>query len=297
MGSLKAWQADLMLLGVAFTWGTTFIVVKKALLGITPFAFMAVRFSIAFLFLLVLYKPSFTNPFKNKNKAQGLLSNATMRAGFSIGVFLFLGYGFQTLGLQYTSASNAGFITGLSVVLVPLLNIYFSRLWPKLSVILGALAATCGLALLTMDNGYALQKGDILVLLCAFSFALHIIFVGKYAPNHKSLELAILQIGVVAVLSAIISLFHPQEFFPSIWSKDIMIGLALTAIPATSLALLIQSSVQRYTSPARTAIIFAMEPVFAAAAAWYYGGEILQTQALWGAALVLVGIIITELHG
>ncbi len=283
MTKLAAWQADLLLLGVAATWGATFITVKNALSGISPFVFITMRFTLAFLFLLLLYRP------------KELLKRSNLRAGVMIGFFLFGGYALQTVGLQYTSAANAGFITGLSVVLVPILNIFISKKYPSFYVLGGALAASLGLALMTLDEHLIFHLGDLLILLCAVSFALHIITIGIFAPQQDTTVLTVTQIGLVAVLSSILTFFLPQENWQITWRKDLWLALGLTAIPATSLAILIQNRVQQYTSPARTAIIFATEPVFGAFFAWYSGGEILTTRALWGAALVLLGMLIAEL--
>ncbi|QNB47564.1 EamA family transporter [Thermanaerosceptrum fracticalcis] len=284
MTKLAPWQADLLLLGVAATWGATFITVKNALGGISPFVFITIRFTLAFLFLLLIYRPE-----------KELLKRRNLRAGVIIGLFLFGGYAFQTVGLQYTSAANAGFITGLSVVLVPLLSIFISKKYPNLYVLGGALAASLGLGLMTLDEHLSFHPGDLLILLCAVSFALHIITIGIFAPHQDTTILTVTQIGFVALLSLILTFFLPQETWQITWRKDLWIALGLTAIPATSLAILIQNRVQQYTSPARTAIIFATEPVFGAFFAWYFGGEILTGQAVWGAALVLTGMLLAEL--
>jgi len=286
MTHLKAWQADILLLTVAFIWGTTFVIVKNALQGITPFIFLAVRFLIAFVFLYVIYRPGFR-----------ILKKPILLAGSAIGVFLFAGYAFQTVGLQYTTASNTGFITGLSVILVPFFSIFITRQLPNFYVLSGALLAAGGLALLTLSPNLAFQKGDVLVFFCACSFALHIIFVGRYANQHDPTLLAMVQILLVGLLSTMMTVVSPQEGLPHSWTGELWWALGITAILATSLAFLIQNSVQRYTSPSRTAIIFATEPVFAALTAYTYGGEELTSRALLGAALVLAGILLAELKG
>lgn len=293
MKKLSPWQADLLLLAVAFTWGVTFIIVKKALQDISPFAFLAIRFTMAFLFLLLFDKQCRKTP--RSQTYPFLYNKKVLHAGGVIGFFLFSGYAFQTAGLQYTSASNAAFITGLSVVLVPLLSTCFTKRLPNPYVLLGALVAALGLGLLTLEKGYSLQKGDLLILLCAFSFAMHIISVGHYTGQFEAASLSILQIGLVGLLSCGAVYLIPGESWPATWTLNIWIALLLTAIPATSLAILVQNSVQQYTSPARTAIVFSMEPVFGALSAWYLAGESFTQQGLWGAALVLVGMLLAEL--
>jgi drug/metabolite transporter (DMT)-like permease len=279
-------KADLLLLAVAFIWGSTFILVKNALVGITPFVFMAIRFSAAFFFLFFMYKPG-----------KEIFRKNILGAGIVLGIFLLGGYAFQTVGLQYTTASNAGFITGLSVVMVPLFNMYFTRRNPGFLVVLGALSAAAGLGLLTLKHGLVFQKGDVMVLLCAVCFAWHIVFTARYANRYNPNIISLLQIGTVAFFSSLISLGSPLEYLPPSLSPDVWLALGITAIPATSLAILIMSRVQKYTTPNRTAIILSMEPVFSALTAWSAGGEVLRYKDIAGAALVFLGMILAELKG
>lgn len=282
MLSSKQVRADLSLLAVTFIWGVTFVVVQDALTGIGPYYFIGIRFAIAFAFLAIFYWRRLLN-----------INLATLKAGTIIGLFLFAGYVFQTVGLKYTTASNAGFITGLAVILVPLFAAIFSRKLPDTAVVLGVTSATIGLALLSLGKDLTLNFGDVLVFFCAISFAGHIILVGKYAPKHDPAVLAILQIGVVAIIS--MGCGGVLETMPEQFSRPVWIGLFCTAIPATALAFLIQNSVQRYTTPTHTAIIFIMEPVFAAGAGWVLAGEVLTAGQWLGCALILFGMLVTEL--
>jgi len=286
MKQLKTWQADLLLLFVAFIWGSTFLLVKNALQEITPVAFLAIRFLAAFLFLYIICRPG-----------QKLLRKPVLKAGFLIGLFLFGGYAFQTIGLMFTSAVNAGFITGLSVILVPFFSIFLTKKAPNRYVVSGALSAAAGLAFLTLGPGLTLMIGDILVFCCACCFALHIVLVGHYAGSLDPTHLAIVQILTVGLISAVIAFLSPGESLPAVWNKNVIAALAVTSILATAMAFLIQNNVQRYTSPARTAIILSMEPVFAALTAYIFGNEPLTVQSLVGAALVLGGILLAEIKG
>ncbi|ABO49265.1 protein of unknown function DUF6, transmembrane [Desulforamulus reducens MI-1] len=274
-------QADLALLAVTFVWGVTFVVVQDALSGIGPYYFIGIRFAIAFAFLALIYWKRLQN-----------LNIETIKAGFIIGAFLFAGYAFQTVGLQYTTASNAGFITGLAVVLVPLFSSLITWKIPGNSVLLGITSATVGLGLLSLGNNLSINFGDILCFFCAVSYAGHIILVGKYAPTRDPILLAILQVGVVAIISLGCGL--ALETLPDEFSRPVLNGLFITAIPATALAFLIQNSVQRFTSATHTAIIFIMEPVFAAATGWLWAGEILSDRQWVGCLLILTGMLIAE---
>lgn len=275
-------QADLALLAVTFVWGVTFVVVQDALSGIGPYYFIGIRFAIAFVFLALIYGKRFRN-----------INRATLKAGSFIGVFLFMGYAFQTIGLKYTTASNAGFITGLAMVLVPLFTSLMTKKFPGLALILGVSSATLGLGLLSLGTNLAINAGDILCFFCAICYAVHIILVGKYAPRHDPVLLAILQVGMVAVIS--LGFGVAWETLPAEFTRPVWTGLLITAIPATALAFLIQNSVQRFTSASHTAIIFIMEPVFAAATGWLWAGEVLSSRQWVGCLLILVGMLIAEL--
>lgn len=280
------WQqlgADLALLAVTFVWGVTFVVVKDALGAIGPYYFLAVRFFLAALFLVVVH-PRFLAG----------VTRGDLLAGAVIGMALFAGYAFQTVGLQYTTASNAGFITGLSVVLVPVFTAAFSRRLPPGLVMAGVASATAGLALLSLKDGLRVDYGDALIFFCAVSFAAHILLVGRFAPRCSSYTLAVLQIAVVGLLS--LGAAPWVETFPERLAPEVLWALAATAIPATSLAFLIQTRAQKFTSPAHTAVIFTMEPVFAGLAAWLWGGEVFSTRQIIGGAAIVAGMLITVLQ-
>lgn len=281
--SKRHW-ADLSLLLVTCVWGSTFVIVKWAIEDLPPFPFLAVRFGLAFVSLL---------PFLWFQK--GHLNKASFLQGTATGIFLFSGYAWQTIGLQYTTSSNAGFITGLSVVIVPALVAVTTRKLPRPSLVLGVLCALAGLAFLSLGNGLQLNNGDLMILMCALSFALQIYFVGRYAPSTNASVLTGVQILTVSVLSGLASLLIPQ---PAIYfSSTAWYALLVTAIPATSLAFFLQSKMQQFTTPTHTALIFAMEPVFAAVSAFFLAGEVLTLQGYFGAALVLVGMLIAEFSG
>jgi len=281
----KEWRkyllADGSLVGVAAVWGLTFVTVKNAIDLLPPFSFNFYRFSLAAAVMLLFALPKWKS-----------LNRPTVMAGLMLGLFLFAGYSFQTVGLLYTSASHAGFITGLSVVFVPLISTFISRQLPGWSVIIGVVCATLGLAFLSAGDLTRFNLGDTLILLCALSFALHIIFVGRYSPHHSTVWLVALQIATVALLSGISSyLFEPgiNQFVPAVWP-----ALVITALFATCVAFFMQNYMQRFTSPSHTAIIFTTEPVFAAFFAVLLLKETLHSTAYWGGALILAGMLLAE---
>lgn len=278
--SKRLW-ADFSLLLVTVVWGFTFVVVKWAIQDIPPFPFLAIRFALAFLSLL---------PFLYWQRTY--ISKRALLQGAAMGVFLFSGYACQTIGLQYTTASNAGFITGLSVVIVPALVAATTRTFPHRNLLLGIISALVGLALLSLGDDLQLNKGDVMVLACAFSFALHIFVVGRYAPRTNATVLAGAQIFTVSILSTFFSLLLPQPALH--FSINAWLGLLITAVPATSLAFFVQTKMQQFTTSTHTALIFSMEPVFSAVSALCFAGELLTPRGFLGAGLVLGGMLIAE---
>ncbi|SDF32644.1 DMT family transporter [Sporolituus thermophilus] len=274
--------ADLSLLFVTLIWGTTFVVVKNALADIGPFWFVGIRFGLAFLFLAVLYHRRLLAAWRSHARLAGL-----------IGLVLFGGFALQTIGLEYTTAANSGFITGLSVILVPVIGRFWGQKGPGPATVAGIISAVLGLGLLTLSSDFRFNVGDVLTLLAAVAFGAHIVMVGQYAPRGDAVVLAILQIGAVA--AAGLAGGFAFEPVPAVFSRKVWVALAVTAIPATAVALVVQNTMQRFTTATRTAIIFAMEPVFAGLAAYLLLGEILTVKQIIGCVLIVAGMIISEL--
>lgn len=287
----KTLLADGTLLFVVFVWGATFVVVQDAIAFLTPFSFNAVRFFMAFVLLALFYV------FFSKKQANHF-SKTSIKAGITLGFWLFLSYAFQTLGLLYTSPAKAGFITGLSVILVPLFS--FLLLKQKLSrnALLGVICATVGLYMITMLQASSVNKGDFFVLISAISFAMHIITTGKYAKHVQALPLTIIQIFSVALLSFISSFIfeNPQAMYRAevLLKKEVLSGLLITSILATAFAFLAQTYFQAYTSATRVALIFAMEPVFAALTSYIVIGEQFTISMIFGCLLILMGNVLAE---
>ncbi|SHG49279.1 EamA-like transporter family protein [Thermosyntropha lipolytica DSM 11003] len=279
----KQLKAEASMLLVAFIWGTTFVIVKNALADIGPFWFLALRFILAFLVLALL-------AFKNMQK----IDFPTVIYGSVIGLFLFIGYTFQTIGLKYTTASNAGFITGLSVVLVPVIYSLMYRKKPETKTFLASLTALAGLFLLSFPTSSCrLNYGDLLVFICAIGFALHIILVDRYSYKHDPVAITGVQILFVGILSLLIAV--PAEPFPPSLTCNAVYAILITSILATALAFLLQNGMQKYSTPTRFAIILTMEPVFAALAGYLWAGEMFSSRGLIGAGLILLSMLIAVL--
>ena len=284
--------ADLSLLFVTLIWGTTFVLVQNAIDFLPPFAFNGIRFSLAalLLFFCLLF-------FDFKQLKQ--INLKLLSSGVFIGFWLFLGYVTQTIGLLYTTTSKAGFITGLSVVLVPLFSMLLLKQYPSKNAVFGVITATLGLCFLTLTDVSGFNIGDGFVFICAISFGMHIIITGKVSNNYPTLLLTVIQISTVGLLSSFSSFFF-EDWRKSVRldilvSKDVLAALIITSVFATAIAFFIQTNFQKYTSATRVALIFAMEPVFAAITGYFWAHERLSISALFGCILIFLGMIMAEL--
>ncbi|MEK3990922.1 DMT family transporter [Robertmurraya sp. FSL R5-0851] len=288
----KSLFADISLLLVALVWGSTFVLVQNAIASLPPNAFNSIRFFIAALIL-----GGWLLIFERKQLVQ--LNRSILTSGILLGGWLFAGYAFQTVGLLYTSSSKAGFITGLSVVLVPLFSLFLLKQRPTRNALIGVGIATIGLYLLTLTDITALNRGDAFVLACAIGFAMHIIFTGRYSEKFPTLLLTVIQIFTVSVLSGLLALFTEDYSLAFrldiLGQQDVLIALLITSIFATAIAFFAQTSFQKYTTPTRVALIFAMEPVFAAITAYVWADERLTSHALLGCLCIFAGMIFAEL--
>jgi drug/metabolite transporter (DMT)-like permease len=293
--------AEALLVGVTAVWGWTFVVVKDAVSLLPPLPFLAVRFGVAtFVMALVM---GLMRSGKRRRRADGDTPGAIRRSlapGLTMGAFLAAGYIFQTFGLQRTTASNAGFITGMFVVLVPILQGLVWRVLPDTRAVLGVGAAAVGLFLLSGGASELHLLGDGLVFLCALSFSAHILATSRYARYHDAGVLTVLQLGVVAVLCAAFAatgaMFGVPLSLQALWEPEVLVALGVTALLASAAAFYIQTFAQRYASPTRTAIILTMEPVFAGLFGYAFAGERLTLAGWIGAAAILAGMLIAELR-
>jgi drug/metabolite transporter (DMT)-like permease len=274
--------AELALLGVAAVWGATFVMVQDAIRQLPPMAFLAYRFLPAALVVAAICRRPLVR-----------LSPDGWRAGLLMGAFLTAGYVFQTLGLEHTSASNAGFITGLFVVFTPLLAaaVLRDRIGPAAWA--AAAVSVAGLYLLTGGGGRLELRGDGFELLCALAFSAHILATSRAAGRHHVGALLAVQLGVVGVLCLAAAAAAGQLEVPrgaTVWS-----ALLVTSLVASALGFFVQTFAQRHAPPARTALILAAEPAFAGLFGWLFADDRLSPVAWLGAALILAAIVAVEL--
>ena len=275
---------SLALVGVAAVWGSTFIMVKDAVAAYPLYSFLGVRFAIAVVVFLAIFPRSI----------KGMLSPRTLLVGLLAGVLLTGGYVFQTWGLQDTSASKAAFITGMFVVITPILQAVLLRRPPKLITILGVGLAVTGLWLLSGSSGGGWNIGDTRVLLCAFAYASHMIVLGSMGRDHDPMELTLVQLLTVAVACAGIAVASEPLSAPT--GVSLWVALLVTGVLASAVAFWVQTVAQRYISPTQTALILILEPAFGGLFGWL-AGEALGARGLAGAALILSGMVAAELLG
>lgn len=282
-------KADLSLTFCSLIWGATFVVVKTGLDHSSPFLFLAVRFSIAAI-LMALLRP----------QVLGRVEREEVFAGMRLAFFMFAGYCFQTAGLQYTTATNSGFVTGSSVVLVPLLlGIFWGRTLTKW-IYVGAIAALVGLYFLTVpvEGMRYLNRGDVMTLVAAGFYAIHIILVGEYSQNHSISALSLIQVAGCALMAWPLTAFSAAIRWQPIrfeWGWSLVVSVVICAVFATAVAFTLQLWAQQYTSPGHAAILFALEPVFAVITSFLFLHEYLTARAWKGASLVVGGILLAEL--
>ena len=275
-------KAESLLVFVALIWGSTFVVVKEALEDASPLPFLAVRFTLAGVVLLLVM-------------SRGGVARSAVIPGLLLGVFLFGGYLLQTMGLVYTTPAKSAFITGFGVILVPLIQVFYGfRL--RAAVVVGALAGLFGIYFLVLPSGLAaVNRGDTLTLIGSLSFAVHIVLVGRFTRRYSFRDLAPLQI-ITAGMLAVVAL--PLDgSFKLHWTFALSGALLVTALLATAFAFSVQNWAQQFTPPAHTALIFALEPVFAALTSRLVMGEHLGNRVVLGSAMILAGMVISEVWG
>ena len=278
----RRFEGDAVLLLITLFWGATFVVVKGALSHSDPFSFLALRFGVGALVVSAF-------------AGRALKDRDSVRAGLLLGVFLFLGFAFQTTGLVYTTPSRSAFLTGLSVLLVPFVSLGLYRRWPKPPTLLGVGLAVVGLYALTgglSGNGSATWRGDLLTLGCAVAYAFQITLTEQYAPRTNIAALVATQLWTVTVLSVVaLAVIGSPRFEPtwSLWG-----AIAFCGLFASAGAIFVQTWAQARTTAVRAALIFSLEPVFAAITALLVGREVMGRKELVGGALIVLGVVVAE---
>ncbi|MEK6649333.1 MAG: DMT family transporter [Bacteroidota bacterium] len=275
-------RAELVLFCITFIWGSTFVVTKELLSSISPFAYIGLRFSLAAVLFVAIFPRSVST-----------LTKAAALHGAVLGGLLFAGFVLQTVGLQYTTASKSAFITGMLVVFTLLWQVALERRFPRLGTVLGVGLVTVGLYLLTLPAGSGFNVGDAMTLGCAFLFGLYIVMLDIYGKRSDATHLTILQFLVSAVGGGLAAMFLEDVVVE--WSAPMALRLAYLAVFATVIALYLQTKYQKDTTPARSAVIFSLEPVVAAVLAYVVAGERIGVVGAIGGGLIVAGLLLSEL--
>ncbi|MFB3904408.1 MAG: DMT family transporter [Acidobacteriota bacterium] len=272
-------SASLWLIFITFLWGLSFVVVKGALAVASPYWFLLLRFALATAAALFFFWGVW-----RKAERRGVVY------GLVLSAVLYLGFVFQTLGLQFTSPAKSAFITGISVVLVPLVGRLFFGTRISLDVAVGVLTAFVGLFLLIKpDRPLEVNRGDLLTLACAVVFAFHVLLVGRYVTRTDAGLLAVVQLVGASLLSLPLALLASTPRLDFSWS--FYVALFYLAVFCSAFAFSVQIRAQRYVSASRAALIFALEPVFAAVASVIVYGDNLLWREWLGGGLVVLGVL------
>lgn len=287
------WKADLGLVLAAFFFGTTFVVVQDAVERMEPLPFITLRFLLAALVLGVVAR--------NRPASPGEL-----RHGVAAGSALAIGYVTQTIGLQYTSPATSAFVTYLLVVFVPIIAFVVLRRRPHPATIVGIVLALVGLVLLTQGgnhhaSGSGLGRGEVLTLGCAVAFAAHLVLLSEVAVRHDPVRLTVVQLATVVVgcLTASLVAEAAHQLDGSTDGSTLavdgsaLVAAAFTGVFATALAFLLMVWGQRAVTATHAALIFLLEPVFAAALSWLTGDPLTAT-TMAGGALILGAVLVAE---
>lgn len=278
-------KADLMLLMVTLFWGTSYYLIDVSLVRVEALNLNALRFLIAFFLAIGLC----SNRMKN-------IGRDTLKYALILGSILTVVYIAATYGVKYTSLSNAGFLSSLAVIFTPLLVFLIKGQTPgkKLGMSIGI--SLVGIALLTLNNEMQPALGDILCIICAIFYALHIVtteIIVKKA-HIDAFQVGVLQLGFTGLFNLILSFIIETPKFPDTTAS--WAAVLILSVFCTGLAFIVQSVAQQYTSASHVGVILTLEPVFAAVVAYLFAGEILLPRAYFGAVLLIISLLIMEIN-
>ncbi len=294
----RSFLGEFVLIAITILWGCTFVIVKKALQDVSPTLYVAVRFTIALLFLLPVY-------LWKRDRKEKFIS----WQGAFLGLWLFLGFVTQTVGLRLTTATKSGFITGTFVLFIPFFQIFIEKKKPARGTIIGIFFVFIGLLFLSSSGnsiwdfivslGNDFNFGDFLTLLCAVFFAVQVVFIDKYSKEHSVLNLLFSQLLTVSVLSFIsVFLFDAASLEAIKWEFNgyILFSLLFTALIATLINIGLQTRFQKSVSPSKAGIIYSFEPLFSALLAFFILNEKIGNFGYIGSILIFAGLIIAEVY-
>lgn len=275
----KQLQANFLIVLVALFWGSTYFLTKMAVEELEPFNLTALRFGTAFIITALFF-------FKRIRNAD----RTVIKYSIILGVLAVIAVLSMTFGVQYTTASNAGFLISLSVVMIPLISVVVLKKKIKAKLLLSVVLATIGIVCLTLNEQLTINKGDILCILCATSFAVQVLIMERIPKTADSVAIGALQLGITAVVNFILSFSLenftvPRDF--KVWGVIVILGVFCTAF-----CYIIQIYSLKNTSAIQAGIILSLEPVFSAIFAYIFLGELLSKQGYIGAILLFISVIL-----
>lgn len=283
------YKAELFLLFVTLSWGLSFPLIKLTLEFVSPVLFNFIRFALTLIIFIIIFHKKIRH-----------IKFGDLKYGIILGVFMILGFVFQTIGLQYTTASKSAFITGTNLIFIPFVQLIVLKTLPKYFNLIGALIVLIGLYILSEIFEIAPNIGDILTVLCAFFFAAHIVLLDKYSAKS---DLNLLIFGQF-LISTIICFFF--AFFYEYLILDetkfnlepiVLITLFFTVIFSTLIGIVFMTKFQRLTTPLKAGIIYNMESIFALIFAYFILNEIMNSNQITGAVIMVIGLFFSEVFG
>ncbi len=283
----RRWLANSLLLITAAVWGLAFVAQRAGMEYVGPFTFNAVRFTLGALALGIIVRV------REKQPLHRALPRESVSRGIWLGAVLFIASSFQQVGIVYTTAGKAGFITGLYVVLVPITGALLMKERHGVQVWVGAALAAVGLYLLSVTGAWHMEKGDLLVLVSALFWTAHVILVGRWTAEHDSLTLAALQFATVAMLSAAVA--AGWETVTAAGLQGALWAILYGGLVSVGVGYTLQVVAQQYALPAHAAIILSLESVFAMLGGVAILGEKVSARGLAGALLMLAAMVVSQL--
>jgi drug/metabolite transporter (DMT)-like permease len=275
-------KANLMMVIVTVFWGLSYVFMKMGLSSLQTFNIISLRFLLAFFIAGILFYNRLLH-----------VRLRTVISSFKLGILLFGVFTFVTYGVSMTSASKAGFLVSLTVIFVPLINSIFVKHLPAWQICVGLVLTLTGIGLLTLEQSFSINPGDLLCMIGALFYASHIILTGKLTKDDDSLILGIFQLGFVGVLALICSFIFETPTLPSTlnaWVAILGLGILCSAV-----GFICQTLAQKYTTPVHMGLIFALEPIFAAFSAVLFLGDLFTKKDVIGCCIAILGIFLAQL--
>jgi drug/metabolite transporter (DMT)-like permease len=292
-GNRRIWRADWLLLLTALIWGCAFVAQRAGMRHVGPFTFNGIRFLLGACALLPLIVFRSRRYGTRPDAGHSFFSTSFMMKGLLIGVVLFCGASLQQIGMVHTTAGKGGFITGLYVILVPIIGLFLGQRtgWSGWA---GASLATAGMYLLCVTDALHIENGDLWVLASAFFWAVHVLILGRLSPTMDTIKLACAQFLVCALVSLTTAVATETITLTGI--QDGMLPILYGGLMSVGIAYTLQVVAQKDAPPVHASIILSLETVFAAVSGWLLLGEVLSLRAVIGCGLMLGGMLVVQLQ-